>query len=335
MRLTIDDADSLVLRAMCGCGFSPGEARIITDQIIGCELRGVSHAGLSRALSLIERKAQSPDPAPMRITRETPVSALIDGGDRCGYLVASHAVETGIAKAREAGVAVIGANNTWYTGMYAHYLETAAEAGLVAMAAGSSAPRVAPHGASEGRFGTNPIAFAFPSQDDPVIFDSGTSAIVIAQAVMARRMDELLPPDVAFAPDGSETRDPDLALAGALKPWGGHRGAGLGIVVQLLGILAGGGAMPEDYRDCGFFFMALRPDLFMDADDFRRHVSNYAAAVRAARPVDGAGPVRMPFDRSAETRRQILARGAIEAPESVVAALRELAGPGGAPPVTG
>lgn len=323
MLLVIQEADALVERAMRSTGFSAAEARIITDQIIGCELRGVSFAGLSRALSLIERVKKGPPSRPMRVVNETSVSALIDGGDSCGYLVAPKAVEIGIAKAKQGGLAVAGASNTWYTGMYAHYLESATQEGLVAMAMGSSAPRVAPYGASEGRFGTNPIAFGIPSTGDPIIFDAGTSAIVIAEAVLAQRLGDPLPEGVAYDPQGNETVDPAAALAGAFKAWGGHRGSGLALIVQLFGILVGGGAMPEDYRDCGFFFMALRPDLFMDPAEFRVRVSSYADQVRAARPAGGE-PVRLPFDRSAETRRRLLARGTLEVPDPIVASLRRI-----------
>lgn len=326
MQIKIEDARDLVQRAMERSGYSSADAETITGQIIGCELRGVAFAGLSRALSLIERTVGGPPQLPMRILRESPVSALIDGGNTCGYIVAPHAVALGIEKARANGIGAVGANNTWYSGMYVHYLEQATDAGLVAMAVGSSAPRVAPHGATEGRFGTNPIAFAFPSNGDPIIFDAATSAIAIAEAVLAQRTGRRLSEGVAYGPDGVETTDPFAAVAGAIKAWGGHRGSGLGIVVQLLGILAGGGLMPADYMDCGFFFLAIRPDLFMDEAEYRGRVSEYAALVRAARPVEGGGPVRMPFDRSAENRRRILAAGAFETPDEVVAALRRVAG---------
>ncbi len=326
MHLNIPEADQLVRNAMQKSGFSAAEAKIITDQIIGCELRGVSFAGLSRALSLIDRARIGPPPRPMRINRETAVSALIDGGDTSGYLVAPEAVRLGIEKAKVSGLAAIGANNTHYSGMYAHYLEAAANEGLVAMAMGSSAPRVAPHGSSEGRFGTNPIAFAFPSNGDPIVFDAGTSEIVIAQVVMALRAGTPLPEGLAYDESGAATTDPAAALAGALKAWGGHRGSGLGLVVQLMGILVGGKAMPEDYRDCGFFFLAIRPDLFMHEAEFRTRVTEYADAVRAARPVTPGYPVRMPFDRSAETRRRILQRGTIEVSDDIVAQLHGIAG---------
>lgn len=325
MKIAIAEADALVFASFQAAGYPAAEARIITDQIIGCELRGVSFAGLSRALSLIARTTVPPRPELIRITRETPVSAQIDGGDQNGYLVAHRAVSLGIKKAKASGIAAIGASNTWYSGMYAHYLEMATKEGLVAMAAGSSAPRVAPHGAREGKFGTNPIAFAFPTQEDPIIFDAGTSVLMIAELVLADRLGQRLPDNLAFDPNGLPTTDPLAALAGAVKVWGGHKGSGLALVVQMLGILAGGGALPADYRDCGFFFLALRPDLFLEPGELEARLSAYAAEVRAAKPEQEGFAVRMPFDRSAQTRRRIRAAGVIEVAEPLVEQLRAAA----------
>lgn len=325
MHITIAEAGNLVQRCMRKAGFNEQEARTITDQIIGSEIRGASYAGMSRALSIIERVRSYPPPRPMRIERETPVSAVIDGGDMCGYLVAAEAVRVGIAKAKESGVSVIGANNTWYTGMYVHYLEEVTRENLVAMAMGSSGPTVAPHGASEGRFGTNPIAFSFPTAGDPIIFDAGTSAIVVADAVLAQRLGTSLPEGTAFDSEGNETVDPAAALSGAFKVWGGHRGSGLALVVQLFGIMVGGALMPRGYKENAFFFMAVKPDLFMDLAEYKSRASEYADLVRAARPVAAGPPVRMPFDRSAETRRRILAAGGFDVPDSLVAALDSIA----------
>ena len=83
---------------------------------IDCELRGLGFGGLARALSVLERAETGPPPTPIRTTHETPVSAALDGGDQVGYLVATRATEIAIAKARDHGLAVVGARNTWYTG---------------------------------------------------------------------------------------------------------------------------------------------------------------------------------------------------------------------------
>jgi LDH2 family malate/lactate/ureidoglycolate dehydrogenase len=61
------------------------------------------------------------------------------------------------------------------------------------------------------------------------------------------------------------------------------------------------------------------------AEIFRRNVSTFAEAVRSARPVDGGAPVRMPFDRSRQEREKRRADDAIEAPDELVAQLRQIA----------
>ena len=67
---------------------------------------------------------------------------------------------------------------------------------------------VAPHGGTQGRFGTNPIAFGFPTDGDPIIYDIGTSAVMYGSVHLARRLGEELPPGSAFDPDGAPTTDP-------------------------------------------------------------------------------------------------------------------------------
>ncbi|MFT3797505.1 Ldh family oxidoreductase [Microbacterium sp.] len=332
VEIGIAEARELVARAFAATGFTADEAAIITDQIIECELRGVPNAGLSRALTLVDVARRCPPHAPITVTRETSVSALVEGGGHCGYLVAHRAVELGIEKALAHGIAVISARDTAYTGMYVHYLESAARAGLVGMAAGNSGARVAPYGATQARMGTNPIAFAFPTDSDPVIFDTGTSSVVLSELHLARRLGLEIGEGLAFDADGIPTRDPAAALAGAITVWGGYRGSGLSVAVQLLGILAGGDVQPTDESGSGFLFVAIRPDLFGEPGEFERRALEFADYARSAEPVPGGAPVRLPFDRSAQTRRELVVAGRFPASARVVAALRELAGEGSVSP---
>ena len=142
--ISIDNAYDLVERVMTTSGLTGPEARIVSEHVVGCELRGVLSGGFSRAISIAERLKVGGVAGPMVVKNETPVSALIDGGDQAGYLVAHRATQIAILKAKTVGIAVVAANNTWYTGMYAHYMEMVTNEGLVAMCVGSSAPRVAP-----------------------------------------------------------------------------------------------------------------------------------------------------------------------------------------------
>ncbi|MBZ5580544.1 MAG: Ldh family oxidoreductase [Acidobacteriia bacterium] len=325
MRLTIAEAHQLVARAMAALGHDAPEAGLIADHLIDCELRGLGYGGLARALSIHERIQRTGDRRrPIRVLQETPVSARLDGGDRIGYVVAHRATTIAIEKAEAAGIAVVGASNTWYTGMLSYYAEMAAARGLVSMVASNASPWVAPYGATEGRLGTNPICFGFPSAGDPIIYDIGTSAIIHAEVTLARRLGQDLPENVAFDRDGLPTRDPAAALAGAFATWGGHKGSGLAVVVQLLGILAGSPVLPPELAGFGYLIVAMRPDLMGSAEEFRANVSACAEAVRSAKPVAGGPPVRMPFDRSRQQRRQRISENAIEVPDGVAAQLARI-----------
>jgi LDH2 family malate/lactate/ureidoglycolate dehydrogenase len=301
---------------MAALGHDAEDARLIADHLIDCELRGLSYGGLARAISIAERMERHGDQRrPIAILHETPVSARIDGGDHIGYIVAHRATRIGIEKAEAAGIAVVGASDTWYTGMLSYYAEMAAARGLVSMIASNASPWVAPHGATEGRLGTNPICFGFPSAGEPIILDIGTSAIIHAEVTLARRLGKELPENVAFDRDGRPTRDPVAALAGAFAVWGSHRGSGLAIVVQLLGILAGSPPIPPELAGFGYLIVTMRPDLMGPPETFRENVSAFGDAVRSARPVDAGEPVRMPFDRSRSERVRRLVENAVEIPD--------------------
>lgn len=324
MRISIEEAGGLARAALRTAGYDVGEAKIIADHMIGCELRGVPNGGLSRALSVVERvRAEGGHKRRMRTVHETPLSIRIDGGGDVGYLVGHETTEQAIAKAQFGGMAVAGCSNTWYTGMFAHYMERAALAGFVAIAAGSSAWRVAPAGSTEGRFGTNPIAFAFPGDGEPIVADLGTSALMVSEATLAARLGEQLPEGLAFDRHGNPTTDPQECLEGAIAVWGGHKGSALSICIQLLGLLGGSEVQPEIENDCSMTMFVVKPELLVPEAQFRSSVSRYADAVRSARGAD-ATRVRMPFDRSREVREAALAAKSIEVADVVVDSLRQL-----------
>ncbi|HLH89273.1 MAG TPA: Ldh family oxidoreductase [Xanthobacteraceae bacterium] len=134
MRLAIAAATSLARQALAALRYDANEAALIADHLIDCDLRGLPVGGLARIISIGERLARIGDRrAPMRIVRETAVSAQIDGGDQIGYLVAHRATRLATDKAKVSGIAIVGANQTWYTGMLSYYAEMMAAEGLVSI----------------------------------------------------------------------------------------------------------------------------------------------------------------------------------------------------------
>ena len=326
-RLTTAQARDLTERVMRAIGHTAEEAQIITDHLVDCELRGLSYGGLPRALSIAEQMTKKGfKRSAITVESRAPVSALVSGGNNVGYLVALKAMHEAIARAKSHGVAIVGANDTWYTGMLSYYAERIVGHDLVCMIASNATPWVAPFGGTEGRFGTNPICYGFPTASgDPIIWDIGTSTIMHAEIVLAGRLGVQIPPGRAYGADGKPTTDPAKALRGAIVPWGGAKGSGLGIVVQLLGAMCNSPVLPKGMGEFGCLFVVMSPGLLMSPEAYKASVSEYAAAVRSTRPVEGGPPVRMPFERSAADRARRIAADVIEVADDVHTRLEDFA----------
>jgi len=325
MRLTLEEARALARDTLVKIGYREEELASPVAHLMDSEMRGLDYAGFARILSIADRhKTYGPPSTGMTVSRDTPVSALVEGHDQLGYIVGQKVTDLAIEKAANTGLAMIGGNDTWYTGMLSFYAEQVCARGLTAMIWSNAAPWVAPYGGTEGRFGTNPICFGFPCGDEPVIWDIGTSEIIHAQVMLARRLGQTLPEGVAYDADGKPTTDPGAALGGAFAPWGGHKGSGLAMVVQMFGMMAGSAHLPDYMSGFGMVMIAARPDLLRDAREFEAEVAAYGKAVRETRPVEGGPPVRMPFERSRRDRAAVIDRGWIEIPDEIHAKILEI-----------
>jgi LDH2 family malate/lactate/ureidoglycolate dehydrogenase len=325
MQLTITDATTLAVRALTRAGMSADNARITADHLVDAALCGHEFSSLPRVIALAEAIRDKPPAGLTRVVRENHCSALIDGGDNVAYVVSLHAIDKAIEIARKNGVAVVCVNNTWFSGRLAYYVERAARQGFIAMHTTNTTARVAPHGGVDRLMGTNPFAIAFPSEDDPIIIDIGTSQSTWGDVVLARTKGEPLPQGVAVNPAGQPTTDPDEALEGAILPWGGARGSGLALAVQLLGILAGSDLVIDDISNYGLFFIVIDPKLFMPSDQFPARVTAFRQVIASNRPVAGAAQVRVPGDSSQQKRRANREKGVITLDDKVYTRLCELA----------
>ena len=325
MQLTITDATDLAVRALTCAGMSEDNARITAEHLVDAALCGHEFSSLPRVIALAEEIRNKPPAGATRVVRENHCSALIDGGDNVAYVVSLHAIDKAVEIARKNGVAVVCANNTWFSGRLAYYVERAARQGFIAMHTTNTTARVAPHGGVDRLMGTNPFAIAFPSEDDPLIIDIGTSQTTWGDVVLARTKGVPLPEGVAVDPMGKPTTDPDEALEGAILPWGGARGSGLALAVQLLGILAGSELVIDDVSNYGLFFIVIDPKLFMPSDQFPARVTVLRQIIAANRPRADHDAVRVPGDRSQQLRRENRAKGVITLDDTVYKRLQELA----------
>jgi LDH2 family malate/lactate/ureidoglycolate dehydrogenase len=321
--LSQHEALSLAVAAVRGAGIDEESAEIIAEHVLDAELRG--HVGLSRIIPLAKQwRAFRGERRTLAIVQESGCSAVVDGGNQPGMVVAERATRICIAKARNAGMATVVANNHQYSGLLSYYVEKVAQEGLVGLAVATGFPRVAPHGGRVARLGTNPLAFGFPTAESPIVVDLATSSISGGELLRRAAANEPLPAGAALDDAGRPTSNAAEAVAGVLVPWGGHRGSALAIAVQILGILCGMKPLPEGDDGWAFLMVALDPALFGPSGRFEALVAEFAGSIRATPVAEGHDAVRMPFDRSRAERTVRRMRG-VELPAATYWQLAEMA----------
>lgn len=324
MQLSLDQARQLAVDVLTSHGMPKDHAGIVADHLVDAAGAGHAFAGLPRVMALVSHMADHPPGRPITVTDKSASSAVIDGAGNNGYVTSLIGIDKAIDLARKTGVGVVGIRDTWFSGRLAYYVERAARAGFMALHTASTQARVAPSGGIDRVFGTNPVAFAFPCDPEPLVIDFGTAQTTWGNVLLRQKLGEPLEPGMAVDATGNPTLDPAAALTGAFMPWGGHRGYGLALVVQVLAIMAGGKMVAEEVTDSGFFFLVIDPGLLGAADDFRAQVGALVAHIEASRPMPGGDKVRVPGRGSLAKRAKAQARGMIEVDQAVYDTLMAL-----------
>lgn len=312
--------------ARLGQVFPAHQAEAMAGSIVFAELAGRATHGIIRLLpgrfGPVDEEP-GPDPA---VDRLGPTTARVTG--RPAALVAGAATDLAIEIARSQGMAAVTvAGSRSSSGCLAYYVERLTGAGMVGIMAASTGAFVAPPGGTRRLLGTNPIAIGLPTRGAPFILDMGTAAITFGDVAVAVQEDRPLPAGVAVDAQGDPTTDPAAALHGALLAFGGHRGLGLSMAVELLagglsGAMAAGG---DPDRGWGHLVLALSLEALGDADGIRADVDDAVGRIRSAPTRDGT-PVRIPGRASIARRDEALARGTVEVDRAVLTELRRLVG---------
>ncbi len=324
LRLSVSEAQALGEGALRNLGLPSDEAAIVATHLVDASMWGYEFAGLPRILVIAERPELRRPRTPISIVRETPVSALLDGGNHLGYVAVARGVNVAIEKARKTGVAVIGVRNCWFTGRGAYYLEMLARAGLAAIYTASSTPTVVPLGASRKALGTNPLAIGVPGKVNPFIFDMGTSLVMTGEVMMKAFLGEAFPEVVGINRDGSPTRVARELVDGGVFPFGGHKGYGLSLAIQALGLLAGARMRNGDVSDFAHLFIAFDPELLMPAEQFTSELEELLTGIKALPKQPGVSEIRIPSERGFR-EREIRRRQGIVVKKRVVERLRQMA----------
>src|SRR5215469_9299422 len=350
----IEVLDDFCTRVFLHCGVPKDDAMQAAEVLARADLRGIDSHGVGRMhtyFDMLTLGRINPTPK-IKIVRSTPSTATIDGDNGLGLVVGPQANYIAMDMAEKCGTGWVSVCNTNHFGIAGYYALQALERDLIGWAMTNSTKLVAPLWGTSRMLGTNPLAIAFPGDEEPpIVVDLATSAVAFGKIEIARRRQQRLPEGWAIDASGGPATDPQAVYdGGALLPLGstrelgGHKGYALAMMVDVLsGVLSGANwgpfapafaiaqTPPGSVGDgIGHFFGALRIDGFIEPDEFKRQVDHMARTFRASPPAPGTSGPLVPGDpeRLAEEERRT---GGIPLLSPIAAELEALAGETGVP----
>lgn len=328
--VAIDDIRRTGLAALRAAGVPADHAETQLQLLLDAELRGVHSHGLLRLPRVIERiqnGVSDPHATGTGVWQGAAFYA-VEGGQGLGPVVACKALDQLYDKVATTGVAAAAVRNCDHLGMLAWYAQQAAERGFVLIALTVSEALVHPWGGSRAMLGTNPIAVGVPAEPHPFVLDMATGLVSMGKIHDHANRGLPIPEGWAVDGQGQPTTDAHAAKQGAIAPFGGAKGYGLGLAFELLVTALAGSAIGTDVvgtldseQPCnkGDLFIAMKP-----ADGAAAMVGAYLQALRSSPATDARHPVRVPGDRGREAQAGRQA-GPIEIDGTVWARIQQLA----------
>jgi len=259
------------------------------------------------------------------IVKETDTTAVIDGHNGMGHSIAVQAMELCIKKAKEHGIAMVVVRNGTHFGIAGYYPKMAAKEGLIGFAGCNARPSVCPCWSVEPKFGTNPLVFAFPSDEEfPWCLDCATSIVQRGKIEMYAREGKKCQPGWVCDRSGKPLSEaaPMLEafqkgtaacypLGGYGEEMGGHKGYGYATLVEILSsCLSGANYLSKcsgivDGKkgpiELGQFFMAINIECFRSLEEFKKQVGDINRELRAAAKAPGVERIYTPGEKEWDT----------------------------------
>ena len=307
--LSLEDIYNLANKTLLANGCDEETSNILSDLIMKAERDGSLSHGLFRLPAYVAglKSGKINGKNRPKISKITPSVVKVDGNNCLAPMVLNKGLPELIKAAQENGVAVLSITNSHHMAAMWPETEAIAEEGLVAFACTSYKPAVAPAGSIKPLFGTNPISFAWPRKNKPpVVYDMATASMAMGEVQVAKREGHKVPLGTGLTKEGKDTTDPaEIADGGVLLPFGGYKGSGIAMMVELLaGALVGDNFSYEtaekDNNDGGppsggEFILAISPDKLSNSD-WDTHSSKFFEKMKAM------GDVRLPGERRHKNR---------------------------------
>lgn len=356
MQVAAERIHRQILAVLHAWGMAEDLAATTAEAMVETDLMGVDSHGISM-LTMYEGQRQAGQldlQARPRVVRDLPSLALMDGGANLGHPVAAAAMELAADKALGAGIGAVGVFNSHHFGAAGHYARLGAARGVVALITSSARTvLMVPTRGAIPRLGSNPIAFAAPMPDGPpVVLDIATTTVAANKVKVYELKGKPIPEGWVVDGAGAPVTDSAAAMAqifrepaggitplGGAEVTGGHKGYGLGLMVQILSATLTGASFspirnrsqkPGEPDNIGHFFLAIDPRALRPDGGSAEDLAEMVALLRATPAADPALPVLVPGDPEMTERAQRLREG-IPIPAALDRQVRDICARCGAP----
>jgi LDH2 family malate/lactate/ureidoglycolate dehydrogenase len=308
--LPVNIIENFVVDVFEGLGTPREDARICADVLIASDLQGIESHGVGRLKYYYDRIRAGVQSVhtEIEIVRETEATAVVDGHHGMGHVIAFRSMRIAMDKARQYGLGAAAVRNSTHFGIAGYYPLMAAKKGMMGLTVTNARPAIAPTFGTEPMLGTNPIAFAAPSDAGfPFCFDGATSISQRGKIEVAARAEKPVPNGWIIDASGEPVTDPAqilqdlgraqaafLPLGGAGEQFAGYKGYSLATIVEILSASLSGGVFLKDLLGfapdgsrrpymLGHFFLAVDIEHFIPLELSRQITGGIMRALQASR----------------------------------------------------
>ena len=295
----------LIIKILKKNNLSQKDSLLCANALINAELTGAKSHGIARLkiyCDRIKKKLINPKPK-IKLRKISKSVSLVDANNSIGFVAAQLAIKQSIINAKKTGIGVVAVKNSNHYGLSSYYIEQAVKKNLIGLCFTNAPPAIAPHGAKQSLFGTNPIAFGSPTHlSSPFIFDSSMAKINRGKIRLAAKLNKKIPYGVALDKKGKITTNAKKALSGVQLPIGEYRGSGLAWMVDILSGVFTGSAHSGKVRDpfddfsgpqnIGHLFIVLKSSLF--ASNYKSQIKKNIRRIKKLPKLKGIKKIKYP-----------------------------------------
>ncbi len=319
--------------ALITIGVPKKDAQICAEVTIEASKRGIDSHGVERFKTFYYDRVRDGIQQAVtnfEIVKEGPTTAVVDGHNGMGQVIATKAMNLAIKKAKKYGMGMVVVRNSTHYGIAGYYTGLAAQNDMIGISGTNTRPAVAPTNGVENMLGTNPISFSMPTDEAfPFTMDASTSLAQRGKIELYARLGKKIPIGWVIDENGKMVTDPNEALDGlikgkaALTPMGGidsgHKGYGFSTVVEILSASLQQGSYLKMLTGIengkkvpfriGHFFMAISIANFTEPHLFKKTTGDILRSLRASKKIPGKERIYTAGELEYETFQQRIEKG--------------------------